>query len=27
MLAREEARREALLARIAKESQDLGLEF
>jgi len=25
--AREEARREALLARIAKESQDLGLEF
>jgi len=27
LLAREEARREALLARIAKESQDLGLEF
>lgn len=26
-LAREEARREALLARIAQESQDLGLEF
>jgi excisionase family DNA binding protein len=26
-LAREEARREALLARVARESQDLGLEF
>ena len=27
VLAREEAQREALLARIARESQDLGLEF